>query len=555
MRKNVIFALVLVLVSACLLSCSSSGASGNNGGEEEETTPTNPVPPVNPGTPTKAVTGYELELTTGTYWTFWWDWSDKSSWMSSYDSGSDTDVGTGYITITLGDATTVGGKPIYKTIISGDIPEPWQTNAFWGYIGSDSSGVYASSDGYNLKYIVEASTGRVSNGFFRRWTDLTDAGAPVLADGTYSATVPKAWSTSVQTAEWGTSYDKTISVPGYNPIAGDEYTRSAAERFKPGIGPVAGSDYDYFYDRVNSSDSYTYITKWAFSLVKTNLAADDGFVPPKPTWDFAAMPDTREDPSAVILNGSLYVLLGGVLYDGNRTMYRQESNGSWTKLADFPSDFSGLYGYGTACSYNGKIYVFIKAEPSYKTAVYSYDPAGNSWTLLYSPGTLNVAPATCVVNGDTIFFLGHDSSRHVFDPAINTIASYSIINSKITYPRMISDGSNFYFVCQYNAYGDYYTTGLWECRDAGWTQLTWTMDAKRRCKPALAVADGRLWVFGGADKAVVSAALSAGGASGWRSEDNMLYGGSLLSAVVTGDEIRVLGSNSGKAIEIYNLNN
>ena len=177
-------------------------------------------------------------------------------------------------------------------------------------------------------------------------------------------------------------------------------------------------------------------------------------------------------------------------------MYRQESDGSWTQLADLPTDFSGLYGYGTACAYGGKIYAFIKAEPSYKTAVYSYDPAGNSWTLVYSPGTLNVSPSTSVVNGDTIFLLGHDSSRYEFDPATNAITSYSIISSKITYPRMINDGTDFYLVCQYNTYGDTYTTGFWTC-PSGWTQQLWSMDVKRRCKPALAVANGRLWVFGG----------------------------------------------------------
>ena len=527
MRKYGILAVVLLIATGLFLaSCSSSGAGDGDDNEEEgEQTGTTPENPDSPQNPAKAVIGYDLDLSAGTFWTFWWDWSDKATWMSSYDSGSDNDVGTGYLTITLGDAATIGGKPVYKVTLSGDIPDPWTNNPFWSYLGSDSSGIYASSDGYSLKYIVEAATGSVSNGFFRRWVDLAEASAPVLEAGTYSATKPKSWSTTVHSAGWGTSYDKTITVPGYDPIAGDEYTRNASESLKPGIGPVGCSDYEYLYDRESSSDSSTYVTKWAFNLVKTNLAADDGFVPPAPTWDLAEMPDTREDPSISVIDGKIHILLGGVLYDGNRTMYRQESDGSWTQLADLPTDFSGLYGYGTACAYGGKIYAFIKAEPSYKTAVYSYDPAGNSWTLVYSPGTLNVSPSTSVVNGDTIFLLGHDSSRYEFDPATNAITSYSIISSKITYPRMINDGTDFYLVCQYNTYGDTYTTGFWTC-PSGWTQQLWSMDVKRRCKPALAVANGRLWVFGGADKSVVSAALSDGVASDWRSEEDMLYGGS-----------------------------
>lgn len=213
LRKNTIFmAILFFLVNIFFISCPASVG----GGEEQDTPPGNPgnKPETNPGGTVQSIAGYDIELKTGSYWTFWWDWSDKWSWTSSYDSNSSTEVGTGYITITLGDAATVGGKPVFKVILTGDIPKPWQTNPFWLWIGSDSSGLYASDDGYSIKYIVNATTSRVSSGFFRRWVNLTDTVAPVLTSGSYSATKPVAWSTNVNAAEWGSSYDKTISVPG-----------------------------------------------------------------------------------------------------------------------------------------------------------------------------------------------------------------------------------------------------------------------------------------------------------------------------------------------------
>lgn len=344
----------------------------------------------------------------------------------------------------------------------------------------------------------------------------------------------------------------TKHIPGYNPIAGDEYNRAASERFKAGIGPVACSDYDYLYDRESSSNSSTYLTKWAFSLVKTSLLADDSFTLPELVWDLAKMPDTRIDPSVVSLDGKLYILLGGVSYEGSRTMYRQESDGSWTQCADLPSSFSGLYGFGTACVYDGKIYAFIKAKPSYKTAVYAYDPSTNSWSTAYAPGSITVSPATSALNGNVIFFLGHESGMNEFDPSTGTITSYSLMDSKITYPRMIRDGLNYYMISQYNPSGDNYTTGFWAYiyGSGGWAKQNWFFDSKRRSKVALAIYDGRLWVFGG-DKTVVSAPLSAGVVGTWKKHSDMLYGGTYLSAVVVGNEIRVYGSNAGTAIEIY----
>ncbi len=552
MKKFALLIVLFVLLFGVLITgCSSSGSGDDQEDENPVTPPVDPptIPPE--GTP-NPVTGYDLNLATGSYWTFWWDWSDKATWMSSYDSGSDIDTGTGYLTITLGDETVIAGKSVYTVILSGDIPEPWQTNPFWSHIGSDVDGLYASADGYTLKSIVDAATGRVSNEFFRRWNELAEEASPILQDGYFTATNPVSWSTNVHTTSWGSEYNDTISIPGYDPIAGDEYNRTAVEYLKPGIGPIGCSDYEYLYDREDSSNSSTYITKWAFNLVSTNLSADDGFVLPAPVWERAEMPDTREDPSVVLIGDTRYILLGGVLYDGSRTMYKQTGDTAWVRCADFPVDFSGLYGYGTASAYGGKIYAFVKQEPSYKTAVYAYDPASDSWSTAYAPGTLNTHPASSVVNGTSIYFMSHDSSGHSFDPATGTITSYVALSSKISYPRLAADENGIYMIAQVNLYGDTYSTALWTCDADGWTEYTWSMDMKRRCKAALAVHNGRLWVFGGADKTVMSAPLSGSIPGSWTTHSNMLYGGSLLFALPDGDRIRVYGSNDGKAIEIYN---
>jgi len=108
MKKFALLIVLFVLLFGVLITgCSSSGSGDDQEDENPVTPPVDPptIPPE--GTP-NPVTGYDLNLATGSYWTFWWDWSDKATWMSSYDSGSDIDTGTGYLTITLGDETGIG---------------------------------------------------------------------------------------------------------------------------------------------------------------------------------------------------------------------------------------------------------------------------------------------------------------------------------------------------------------------------------------------------------------------------------------------------------------
>ena len=82
MKKFALLIVLFVLLFGVLITgCSSSGSSDD---QEDENPVTPPVdPPTNPpeGTP-NPVTGYDLNLATGSYWTFWWDWSDKATWMS-----------------------------------------------------------------------------------------------------------------------------------------------------------------------------------------------------------------------------------------------------------------------------------------------------------------------------------------------------------------------------------------------------------------------------------------------------------------------------------------
>jgi len=542
-----IIAVLIALASCANASDPAADIPGDSGGG-----PTNPGGSGDPATPGGSpVDGYALTLSEGDYWTFWWDWSDKVTWVSAYDSGSDNETGSGYVTITLGAESTIGGKPARSVTLTGDIPPRWASNPYWKWIGSDSSGIYGSQDGYTLAQIFDSSTGRVKNGFFKRWVNLTDAQSPVVTAGSYTAAGPTAWSTSVHAAAWGSAYDDTIIVPGFDPIAGDEYTRNASEYFKAGVGPIACADYEYLYDRESSSDSTTYITNWKFCLVGTSLAAADGFVVPKPAWESRPMPDAREDPAAVSLLGSTYVLLGGSLYQGNRTMWRQNADGSWQRMADLPTEFSGLYGYGTACVFGTKLYAFVEAKPAYKTAIYCYSPLGNSWSLASTPGT-DYAPSASAVNGDEILVAGKSGAICSYDPATNAEKYLGSLSAKFSYVAMARDQFGIYLVGQYNAYGDVYTTGFWTLTAAeGWAQKTWIADGLRRWKPALAVHGGRLWVFGGNGKTVFSAALNTGVASGWTAHEDMLYGGPMISALADGDEIRVYGTNGGKTIEVY----
>lgn len=533
------------LLAAALFSACPAPAGGDPGEQPGTTEPQDPGPGPEP------VSGYGLSLEQGSWWKFRWVYEDKATWVSSHDSNTLKDEGSGYVTATLGAPATIGGKPMFAVSLTGDLP-PRLAESFWKYLGTDGTSFIGSLDGTSVKKIVDGPGGRSEARFFRRKDD-----AVAVAPGSFAAAEPKAYATSSHRAAWSFSKDDSVSVPGYDPIRGDECAWSVEEHFKPGIGPLGCRDDYYFYDKGKSSGEWTtYIHHWTYSLVASSLQAADGFAPPRPAWEVAGpMPFVGVGITAVKAGSSVFLVGGRNSYTPTRALYRRGADGAWTKKADIPCDYATSTGNGGAAVVPGKLYdtIYFVADANLgtglKAQVYGYNVASDQWSSRASYSA-SLRPTECFFIDGGVGIFGDYGTVRFFDPADNSIGGSGNLDAKLTAAAAATDGANVYAIGQRNSYGDVYTTGGY-VYSGSWSQMAWFVDGKRRWKPGLALYGGRLYVFGGNGKDVVSCAVSGGTLSDWKTHSPMLYGGSYLSAMVEGDKIYVYGCDDGKKIEVY----
>ncbi len=514
------------------------------------------------------VSGYDLSLGQGTQWEFFWTYYNYTNWTAS-GSGMNPSTTTkeGFVTITLGDTTTISGKTLYEVTLSGDIPSTnsssWSDNGnFWQYLGVDNGDLIGSLDGDSVKTIINAQQGISNYGFFIR--DLSDGLGIESSNFTADEDAPISYTTTSHSVNYDYSEDNSISIPGIY-MAGDEFSCYFTDYYKAGIGPIGHNYYHYWKDIEGPGEWSSGTTEETFTLISTSLEADDGFEPPVPIWQVAGdMPEVKKWPNAVFIDGDIYLMAGeDGSYNASQTVYRQEDDGSWTKLASIPVGWVACASGTGACVKDGKVYLAMKYNlgMSRQLRMYVYDPAADSWSLMATHNTA-VDIYDCFLWGETIYIVGGNGVHYALNgEAIEDTAVYSLVSSpeSLTYISALSTADDIFIVGQYKIAFNTYITGMWTVDNNSSYPIKskWNpSEFKRRWAPGLAVYNNRLYVFGGGDgetaKKVVSCAIDGNGnVSDWQIHAPMLYGGTKLDALVVGNKIYVYGTDEGTKIEVY----
>lgn len=183
------------------------------------------------------------------------------------------------------------------------------------------------------------------------------------------------------------------------------------------------------------------------------------------------------------MNGVLYVLGGEKAdYSANTSFYREESDGSWTSLGTVPG---GSWISSSATTRITSLWeeLLLVVDTSNPTA-YSYNTSSDAWSTL---GSFSVP-----YQFTTGSFLGYED---MID-----------FNDDMTYMSAKVEGDYIYIVGQYKVSGggmfggEYvYSTRLFYYNGSSWSSPSWSVDAKRRWCPALAVYGDRLYVIGGTE--------------------------------------------------------
>jgi len=505
------------------------------------------------------LSGYDLALNSGSFWTFYWTYEDSSGWTSSYDSNSSSSESKGFVTITLGSSKDISGNTLYEANLYGDIPSRWD-DEFWEYLGVDGNSVIGSKDGSSLETIINGSTGVNGTSFFCFFTTEQS----ITQSSSFSADTPVEYSTTADKSSFSTSYDESISLPEYGYFSsGDEGNYYNNEYYKRGIGPLGYYEYNYWREE-DGTDSYWGRHTWSFNLTDTSLSASDGFEVPKAPWRiYGEMPDHRDEAEAVVANDVLY-LLGGQTdsYDGNTNFHKESSSGTWTPLSSPPpSDWyrSAATVRDTGTS-SGENIIFL-ADTGNPT-IYSYSPTGIWSTIDSYSSSLDVYD--CFMWGSDLLYmvLGHSVVGYEFSTGDFLDPIY--LDSDLSYLSAITRGDYIYIVGQYLVSGggifnnEYiYSTRIIYYNGSSWSSLLSVGDSERRWCPGLAIYNDRLYVFGGTEDGthVISSSIASGAPSDWQSHSPMLYGGTNLDAEVRGSEILVFGCDDGEKIEIYSPDN
>ena len=159
-----------------------AAACGTDSSAEDVTTPATENTPTRsagpssspepPGIPTPVVEhpGMVLQLSEGDFWDYRWEWSDRSC---SQGSGCREGSEDGVFRVTLGSSQQVSGTTLFEVEVTGDHQADDGAVNFapnWKYLGTDGPLLVASSDGFSVTTIFDATDGEwVGGGFFSRF--------------------------------------------------------------------------------------------------------------------------------------------------------------------------------------------------------------------------------------------------------------------------------------------------------------------------------------------------------------------------------------------------
>ena len=501
------------------------------------------------------LTGYNLNLESGSWWKFYWEKDTFTSWYSSYDSDSSSSESSGYLIITLGDEVTIEGRILFQVELSGDIPSFNTDSSFWQYIGSDEGDLIGSLDGINLKTILNSSDRSSEYSFFLLYSESLD-----ITSSSFSAEYPAEYSTDTDCANFNSSYDDSIIIPGYDPIDGDVLTYTISEHYKAGVGPVGITLYDYLKDVTSSNSWEIYIREWSVNLVSTSLSADDGFSFPQPAWDiYGEMPEVISCPNVILLNNSLYIVGGNLSYDPVLSLYKEGDEGEWIAQSSIPDSWnvstSGSLSGACLAYPTGSLtyHIYFTASFSNGLNIYDYNPFTDNWSIKYY-GNYTGAIYSCFSWGNNLIYsVGFKGRLLEYDLSSSTFEDIGFLMDDFTYINAVSDGDKIFLVGQYEPYFNGYQTGIQYYNGTTWIQVYPGISNKRRWHPGLAIYNDRLYILGGTEdgRDVISAQIDSDGLSDWMEHSPMLYGGSSLNAITKDNKIYVFGTDEGSKIEVF----
>ena len=290
-RVGASLALAAAVIAAALLAAGALGCSGDGespatpgsttGGSEparSAAAASSPTPAPSP-TPKSRYSGFDLDLSEGTFWEYRWTYTDRSC---AQGSGCSTDEDSGVFQVTLGERRTIEGIPVHEVIVTGKhaVSLSKVNRDFapkWRYLGVAGDRI-VGSDGAALTTIFDGITGKwAGSGYFTDRFDsdeLVVAKTSSLTDSSEIADWP-----GVRKGPWvfvsrAASQSQCEMIAGLRICPREEaFDFSETEYYREGVGPLA---YNFRHSASFSGGSFfsSYQTAEWVALVGSSLRGD-----------------------------------------------------------------------------------------------------------------------------------------------------------------------------------------------------------------------------------------------------------------------------------------
>ncbi|CAA9270253.1 MAG: hypothetical protein AVDCRST_MAG42-3235 [uncultured Chthoniobacterales bacterium] len=288
---------------------------------------------------------------------------------------------------------------------------------------------------------------------------------------------------------------------------------------------------------------------WLGSVLLAGSAAGEG----GGSWrTLAAMPSARQEVSAAVLNGKIYVI-AGYDSDGASTAtveaYNPHTN-TWSPVRPLP--FAN--NHNNAAVAGGRLYTF----GGISNQAFVYDAAADAWLPVAPMHFQRGGTAAVGVISDKIYVAGGTQGStslralEVYDPATNVwsqLAPMSVARNHTA--GAVIDGK-LYVVGGRGAAGAATALEVYNPQTNSWA--TRAPMPTGRSGIAAAAVNGELWVFGGEASFTGAVEVYNPAANAWRKLPNMPVPRHGLWAAVIGDRIHLAGGGAQEGFGASNAN-
>lgn len=333
----------VVALTLLVAACGGGGGGGSSGSSSNTTTPTNTTTSTTTtssgggGTTTSGIP-LTAALQQGTYWDFA---ANTETQSFAQGNGTSSTTAFGLFRLTLGAATTIGGRTVYPITVTGK--STVGTTDFkprWTHIGISGGSVFGSADGSTIQTIYDGtSTNATAAGFFVTFAanETVKASASTFT-GQYNTL-------SAVLAGHSTASGGCQQIVGLTICSDTSTSFSEKEYYKDGLGPIAYTLNISYSSSGGGFFTSTKITR-TVEIVGTSLTAADAAVIKPPPWnEVAALTTGRKNATASVYNGEIYVFGGNSGTNTNLSsveIYNPASN-AWRAGVSAPISLGGAY--------------------------------------------------------------------------------------------------------------------------------------------------------------------------------------------------------------------